>query len=87
LLLKGEAPSESGGLCHRDIQDACETRVDSQKTHRYQNAAIMEQEGYEAKKEVKRLKQELMASRKIIKEFQKISTTPLNLQKQTSFHE
>lgn len=44
-----------------------------------QNAAVMEHEGYKAKKEVKRLKRELMANRKIIKKFQKVSTTPLNL--------
>lgn len=57
------------------------------KKHIVTQNAVMEQEGYEAKKEVKRLKKELTASKKVIKEFQKISTTPLHLQKQTSFHE
>jgi len=52
-----------------------------------QNVVIMEQEGYEAKKEVKRLKKELTASKKVIKEFQTINNTPSDLKKQASFHE
>lgn len=51
-----------------------------------QNAAFMEWEGYEAKKQVKRMKKELTASMKIIKEFQTISTTTVDLKKQASFH-
>lgn len=52
-----------------------------------ENAAVMEQEGYEAKKEVRKLKKELTACRKIIKEFQIVSNTPMELKKQASFHE
>lgn len=51
-----------------------------------QNTTVMEQEGYEAKQEVRRLKKELTASRKIIKEFHNVSTTPVELKKQASFH-
>lgn len=51
-----------------------------------QNAAVMEQEGYEAKQEVRRLEKELTASRKIIKGFQTVGTTPVELKKQASFH-
>lgn len=50
------------------------------------NAAVMEQEGYEAKKEVRKLKIELSKCRKTIKEFQTISNTPMELKRQTSFH-
>lgn len=46
----------------------------------------MEQEGYKAKKEVRRFKKELTASRKIIKEFQTVSTTPVELKKQALLH-
>ena len=51
------------------------------------NVVVMEQEGYEAKKEVKRLKIELSKFRKTIKEFQAISNTPMELKRQASFHE
>jgi len=51
-----------------------------------QNVVFMEQEGYEAKQEVRRLKKELIASKKIIKAFQTVSTTPVELKKQASFH-
>lgn len=52
-----------------------------------ENATVMEQEGYEAKKEVSKLKKELTACRKTIKEFQTVSTTLVELKKQASFHE
>jgi len=51
-----------------------------------QNATVMGQVGYEAKQEVKRLKKELTTNRKIIKEFQIVSTTLVELKKQASFH-
>lgn len=46
-----------------------------------QNVVVMEQEGYEAKKEVRRLKKELTANKKIIKELQNVSPTPAELKK------
>jgi len=46
-----------------------------------QNVVVMEQEGYKAKKEVRRLKKKLTTCRKIIKEFQTVSTTLVELKK------
>lgn len=50
-----------------------------------QNATAMEQEGYEAKQEVRHFKKELIVSRKMLKEFEVVIMTPRELKRHASF--